>query len=99
MVTNITALRNATNFYDIVLFDYNSTNGIFVELFLFVFFVILLMKFLQQYSIEESVLAAGFLSFGIAVFLRSIQLVSFYSVLLLFLLTCIAGAVTYWSKK
>ena len=100
MVTNLTNLTTSTNFYDIVKFNNDVTSGIFTYMLLLAIFFILLMMFIrQQYSIEESFLAAGFLCFAISIFFRAINLISFEVVLILFLITAASAGIVYWSKK
>ena len=99
MVTNLTNLTQVTNIYDIVKFNYDVTQGIFGDMLVLTLFFILLMMFIKNYSLSESMLASSFLVFCISLFLRMINLIAFRDVMILGIIIFLSGSWVYYEKK
>lgn len=76
MVTNVTDLQSATNFYDIIEYTNDVTEGIMGSMFMVVLFILLIALFIKRYSIEASLAVSSFICFGISLMLVSIGLLS-----------------------
>ena len=99
IVTNLTNLTDAQNFYGVMKFVYDITGGIFGTLFIVTIEFILLMIFLRNYSFEESLLGSSFLVMFISIFLRVMGLISFELVIWLAVIVGISALWVYIAKK
>ena len=82
MVTNLTNLTNVQNFFDLVEYTIEVTGGFMGMGFMITLFIILIMSFMRFYDgIDQSILAASFLCFGVSIILTSIGLLNFYFII------------------
>ena len=75
-ITNITNLTGATNFYDIIVFSNQVTNGIMGMMLVVVTFFILLSLFTNKYDFASALMASSFISFVFSILLVSISLLN-----------------------
>ena len=76
MVNNLTNLTGAANFYDIILFTNEVTNGIMGLMLMVVTFFILLSIFTNRYDFESALMATSLITFILSLFLSSISLIN-----------------------
>ncbi len=94
MVTNLTNITKANvTFYDMVDYSNDVTNGLVGLMLIIVVFLILLTNFMRKYEFEEAMLASSFICFGLAIFLRAIELISFQFMIMF---AVIAGLTAFW---
>lgn len=99
MVTNLTNITDAKNFFDLVEYSNNVTGGVLGWMLVIVLMSMLTLMFLQRYSFEESILGASFLCFVISFFLRFMELITFTIVISLGIVLVFSGFGVYLSKK
>lgn len=81
MVTNISGLKNATTFYDILVFTNDVTNGLMSMMFMIVIFVILSSMFINRYSFVKTMMVSSFACFGLSIMLVAINLLNFWFII------------------
>lgn len=73
---NITNLTTSTNFYELVDFTNEATEGIMGVGFIMAMFFILLFTFMRKYEPKESITLSSFLCFIISIFLVYLRLLN-----------------------
>lgn len=76
MVINLTNLTSATNFYGLVSYSNDVTNGIMGMGMIIVTFIILVMMFLNRWGPEKAILASSYICLTLSIMMRSIDLVN-----------------------
>lgn len=99
MVSNLTNLTGAVNFYDIIVFTNQVTGDLVTMLFMVVIFFILFNQFIKRYSFEESFMVSSFLCFGLSIMFAAISLLNFWFIIFFGAFTALSAFYNTMTKK